>query len=127
MSCIQKNGVYHTSAPGMYGGINTFAPMQKQTVYVNGKEYPVVKVPSTGFGIAQSYQEVVIIDGKQYPVRNVPSLMACDATSKAVIIDGKQYPVSSNHIVEQAGDVLSSVFANRINKASGEHKLDAYA
>ena len=74
-------------------------PNDRGSVTVDGKTYPVKKVPihsplkST---FAPVYCDVVMINGKSYPVEKVTDWTACDKTKDVVIVNGKTYDVKKH-------------------------------
>lgn len=78
---------------------NGFMPKGGKTITINGQTVQVQKVPCKKpgvFSFAPMYKEVVIIDGKEYDVQEVPDLFGCDKKKQVVVIDGKIYDVKNN-------------------------------
>lgn len=73
-------------------------PINRGSVTVDGKTYPVKRVPCNDphkCTVTQEYQDVVFINGKAYPVKQVGDKITCDKTKKVVVIDGREYRVNN--------------------------------
>lgn len=74
---------------------NSFAPMRK-SVYIDGKEYPVRKVPDnnpTRTSVAPIMKECIFVNGKRYDVKTTNNPLTCDGNCQVVVVDGKKYNV----------------------------------
>ena len=96
-------------------------PMTNKTVTIDGKSYPVIKVPDNNSGVstfAQTYKEVVIIDGQQYDVETASDILGCDTTKEVVNVDGQQYDVNSSKLNFNLGGAFTFNEDARVNEDS---------
>ena len=102
------------------GLTNSFAPVEKKYVTIDGQQYPVIKVQDNNpmvKSIMPTYKEVVVIDGKQYDVKEVKDDLACDITKQVVVVDGQQYDVKNQNGINLNGGLIFNP-STRINPDS---------
>lgn len=99
------------------GLTNSFAPVEKKYVTIDGQQYPVEKVQDNKYSHLPTYKEVVVIDGKQYDVKEVPDNLACDITKQVVVVDGQQYDVKNQNGINLNGGLIFNP-STRINPDS---------
>ena len=77
-------------------GVSNVMPNKAGAIIIDGKAYPVKKVPVRNplkQTIAPEYREVVVINGKIYPVEKSRNMLTCDGTKDVVVIGNKTYNV----------------------------------
>ena len=95
---LSEKGMIHPDLISQHEA-NGFMPKGGKTITINGQTVQVQKVPCKKpgvFSFAPMYKEVVIIDGKEYDVQEVPDRFGCDKKKQVVVIDGKIYDVKNN-------------------------------
>ena len=81
----------------VFGDSFGYRESSRGTVYIEGKEYPVITT-SGGNGNLGRQVDVVVVDGKSYPLKKVRDCMTCDGTKYVIAIDGKQYDVEGRTV-----------------------------
>ena len=77
-------------------GVSNVMPNKTGTVIIDGKAYPVRKVPVRNplkQTMVPEYREVVVVNGKIYPVEKSRDMLTCDGTKDVVVIGDKTYNV----------------------------------